>query len=34
VRGVAQGVVTLEVDGEAVALQLDAMERARLVPEV
>jgi len=34
VRGVAQGVVTLEVDGQAVVLQLDAMERARLVPEV
>jgi ribosome maturation factor RimP len=34
VHGVAQGVVTLEVDGQRVALQLDAMERARLVPEV
>lgn len=34
VRGVAQGVVTLEIDGQAVVLQLDAMERARLVPEV
>lgn len=34
VRGVAEGVVTLEVDGQPVALQLDAMERARLVPEV
>ncbi|OGA21038.1 MAG: ribosome maturation factor RimP [Betaproteobacteria bacterium RIFCSPLOWO2_02_FULL_67_19] len=34
VCGVAQGVVTLEVDGQPVALRLDAMERARLVPEV
>ncbi len=34
VQGVAPGVVTLEVDGQPVALQLDAMERARLVPEV
>ena len=34
VRGVAQGVVTLEVEGQLVALQLDAMERARLVPQV
>ena len=32
--GVGQGVVTVEVDGRPVALQLDAMERARLVPEV
>ncbi len=30
---VAQGVVTLEVDGQPVALRLDGMERARLVPE-
>lgn len=34
VAGVAPGVVTLEVDGQMVALQLDAMERARLVPDV
>lgn len=34
VRGVDAGVVTLEVEGQAVALQLDAMERARLVPDV
>jgi ribosome maturation factor RimP len=34
VRGVGDGVVTLEVDGQAVALPLDAMERARLGPEV
>ncbi|TAK44876.1 MAG: ribosome maturation factor RimP [Betaproteobacteria bacterium] len=34
VCSVAPGVVTLEVDGQPVALQLDAMERARLVPEV
>ena len=34
VRGVGAGVVTLEVEGQAVALQLDAMERARLVPDV
>ena len=33
-RGVDAGVVTLDVDGQAVALQLDAMERARLVPEL
>ena len=34
VRAVAAGVLTLEVDGQPVALQLDAMERARLVPDV
>jgi ribosome maturation factor RimP len=33
-RGAKDGVVTLEVEGEAVALQLDAMERARLVPDL
>jgi ribosome maturation factor RimP len=34
VRAVGAGVVTLEVDGRALALNLDAMERARLVPEL
>jgi ribosome maturation factor RimP len=34
VRGVAEGVVALEVDGQPVALPLNEMERARLVPEV
>lgn len=34
VREVADGVVTLEVEGQAVALRLDAMERAKLVPDV
>jgi len=31
--GVAGGVVTLEADGQTVALPLDGMERARLVPQ-
>ncbi len=34
VREVADGVVTLEVEGQKVALRLDAMERAKLVPDV
>jgi len=34
VQGVDQDAVTLEVEGRRVALRLDAMERARLVPEV
>lgn len=34
VRAVGAGVVTLEVEGRALALKLDAMERARLVPEL
>ena len=32
--GVGAGTVTVEVDGQPVTLQLDAMERARLVPEL
>jgi len=31
-RGVADGVATVEVEGQPVALRLDEMERARLVP--
>lgn len=31
-RGAEDGVVTVEVDGQPVALRLDDMERARLVP--
>lgn len=31
-QGAADGVATVEVDGRAVALSLDGMERARLVP--
>lgn len=33
-RGAQDGVVALEVDGEALALELDAIERARLVPDL
>ncbi|MBM4225736.1 MAG: ribosome maturation factor RimP [Gammaproteobacteria bacterium] len=33
-RGAKDGVVTLEVEGEALALELDAIERARLVPDL
>ncbi len=33
-RGAKDGVATLEVEGQAVALQLDALERARLVPDL
>jgi ribosome maturation factor RimP len=32
-RGIEGGTATVEVDGIAVALQLDGMERARLVPQ-
>lgn len=32
-RGVNDGIVTLEVDGESVLLQLNDLDRARLVPE-
>ncbi len=32
--GAKDGVVTLEVEGQAVALELDAIERARLVPDL
>jgi ribosome maturation factor RimP len=33
-RGEAGGVVTLEVDGREVALRMDEMDRARLVPDL
>jgi ribosome maturation factor RimP len=33
-RGIEGGTASVEVDGAAVALQLDGMERARLVPEL
>jgi ribosome maturation factor RimP len=33
-RGAKDGVATLEVDGQDVALQLDALDRARLVPDL
>jgi ribosome maturation factor RimP len=33
-RGEAGGVATLEVDGHEVALRLDEMDRARLVPDL
>lgn len=33
-RGVKDGVATLEVEGQAVALELDSIERARLVPDL
>lgn len=33
-RGTADGVATVEVDGQPVALSLDGMERARLVPTI
>jgi len=33
-RGEAGGVATLEVDGHEVALRLDGMDRARLVPDL
>lgn len=33
-RGVAAGVATLEMDGRNVTLELEGMERARLVPEL
>jgi len=33
-RGLEGAAATVEVDGEAVALPLDGMERARLVPEL
>lgn len=33
-RGAKDGVATLEVDGQQVALQLDALDRARLVPDL
>ena len=33
-RGEAGGVATLEVDGREVALRLDEMDRARLVPDL
>lgn len=33
-RGIAGATATIEVDGVAVALQVDGMERARLVPEL
>jgi len=33
-QGVCRGAATVEVDGRPVALQLDAMERARLVPDL
>ena len=33
-RGVQDGVATLEVEGREVALQLDGMNRARLVPDL
>ena len=33
-RGEQDGVATVEVDGQAVALRLDDMERAKLVPNV
>jgi ribosome maturation factor RimP len=33
-RGIEGATATLEVDGVPVALQLDGMERARLVPEI
>ena len=33
-RGEAGGVATLEVEGREVALKLDEMDRARLVPDL
>jgi len=33
-RGEAGGVAMLEVDGQEVALRLDGMDRARLVPDL
>jgi ribosome maturation factor RimP len=33
-RGAEAGQVTMEVDGQTVALQLDDIERAKLVPEL
>jgi ribosome maturation factor RimP len=33
-RGEADGVAVLEVDGQEVALRLDGMDRARLVPDL
>lgn len=33
-QGAKDGVATLEVEGEVVALELDAIERARLVPDL
>ena len=33
-RGAADGVATLEVDGREVALRLDEMDKARLVPDL
>jgi hypothetical protein len=33
-RGMEAGVATLDVEGRAVALELEAMERARLVPDL
>jgi len=33
-RGEADGVVTLDVDGRQVALRVDEMDRARLVPDL
>ncbi|MCX7962433.1 MAG: ribosome maturation factor RimP [Burkholderiales bacterium] len=33
-RGAHEGVATLEVNGEEVAVRLDAIDRARLVPQV
>jgi ribosome maturation factor RimP len=33
-RSVADGVATLEVEGQLVALQLEGMDRARLVPDL
>jgi ribosome maturation factor RimP len=33
-RGVADGRVNLELDGKVVALALEEMERAKLVPEL
>jgi hypothetical protein len=33
-RGEAGGVATLEVEGREVALRLDEMDRARLVPDL
>ena len=33
-RGAKDGVATLEVEGQAVELQLDELERARLVPDL
>lgn len=33
-QGVAEGIVTVEVEGRAVSLKLDEIDRARLVPDL